>query len=172
MFLSSGYRGNVEYSDEYQFLEDNRVYAIKLFGTGRPVDNNCFIKLDITGLQPRKFEVSITEPVATIETDARIIGATLNKTTVAADDTATVTVTGTNYNVLPATAPTVAYLWQVRAKTGTTWADLTSAYTGYNTDTLTVKAADAEKHYRCKVTVTGSATGTVYTDECTVEAGA
>lgn len=171
MFLSSGYRGNVEYSDEYQFLEDNRVYTIKLFGTGRPVDNNCFIKLDITGLQPRKFEVSITEPVATIETDARIIGATLNKTTVAADDTATVTVTGTNYNVLPATAPTVAYLWQVRAKTGTTWADLTSAYTGYNTDTLTVKAADAEKHYRCKVTVSGSATGTVYTDECTVEAG-
>ena len=85
--------------------------------------------------------------------------------------TATVTVTGTNYNVLPATAPTVAYLWQVRAKTGTTWADLTSAYTGYNTDTLTVKAADAEKHYRCKVTVSGSATGTVYTDECTVEAG-
>ena len=44
---------------------------------------------------------SITEPVATIETDARIIGATLNKTTVAADDTATVTVTGTNYLISP-----------------------------------------------------------------------
>jgi hypothetical protein len=61
MFLSSGYRGNVEYSDEYQFLEDNRVYAIKLFGTGRPVDNNCFIKLNISNLEPMKLKVTVEQ---------------------------------------------------------------------------------------------------------------
>lgn len=107
--------------------------------------------------------------VATVETNAVLTGATLNKKTVAADDTATVSVNALTYDpAAPATAATVAYLWQVRAKTGTNWTDLTSSYTGYNTATLTVKAADAEKHYRCKVTATGSASGTVYSDECTV----
>ena len=39
-----------------------------------------------------------------------------------------------------------------------------------NPNELTVKAADAEKHYRCKVTASGSAVGTVYSNECTVKA--
>lgn len=173
MFLSTGLSGNIEYSDEYQFLEDNRVYAIKLLGTGRPVDNNCFVKLNISNLKPLEVKVavsSIDNPIATIEADATLLGATLNKSTVAADDTATVSVIKTEFNVLPGTDPTISYLWQVRAKTGTTWTDLTGSYTGYNTANLTVKAADAEKHYRCKVTASGTATGTVYTPECTVEA--
>lgn len=173
LFLSTGKDGNIEYSDDYQFLEDNRVYAIKLLGTGRPNDNNCFIKLDLSELKPLTVNVvvsNISSPIATIETDAEIRGATLDKSTVAADDTATVSVISTNYNILPGTAPTLSYQWQMRAKSGTSWVDLTSSHTGYNTDTLTVNAADAEKHYRCKVTASGSATGTVYTDECTVAA--
>lgn len=108
--------------------------------------------------------------IAAVETDAKITSATLDKSTVEASDEATVSVASINYNAEPPAEPTVSYLWQVRAKTGTTWTDLTDSYTGYNTSELTVKAADAEKHYRCKVTVTGSATGTVYTDECTVAA--
>lgn len=108
--------------------------------------------------------------VATTETDAVVQGATLNKSTVAADDTATVAVSSIQYNIKPATDASIAYLWQVRAKTGTIWTDLTDSYTGYNTSELTVKAADAEKHYRCKITATGSATGTAYSDECTVNA--
>lgn len=115
-------------------------------------------------------KVSIYGAVGTVEMDAEIVSAGLNKTTVAADDTATVSVTSVDYNVVPGTDPSLAYLWQIRAKTGTTWTDLTSSYTGYNTATLTVKAADAEKHYRCKVTASGSATGTVYSNECTVAA--
>ena len=115
--------------------------------------------------------VKISGAVATIETDATIIGATLDKTQVDADDTATVTVESLDFNVTPAVSPTIAYLWQVRAKTGTSWTDLTDSYTGYNTATLTVKAADAQKHYRCKVTATGTATGTVYSNECDVKAG-
>ena len=106
-----------------------------------------------------------------METPAVLAEATLNKSTVAADDTAQVSVESVGYTpAAPSQAATLTYLWQVRAKTGTVWTDLTSAYTGYNTATLTVKAADAEKHYRCKVTATGSATGTVYSDECDVNA--
>lgn len=128
----------------------------------------------ITGLKTT-FErpdnsVRISGSVATVETDALLIGAILNKSTVDADDTATVAVSKLQYNITPATSASIAYLWQVRAKTGTTWTDLTASYTGYNTAELTVKAADAEKHYRCKVTATGSAEGTVYSDECTVNA--
>lgn len=171
MFISTGQGGNIEYSDEYKFLEDVRTYLIKLYATGRPTDNNSFIRLDISDLEPAQFEVTVTNPVATIEADATLLGAKLNKSTVAADDTATVSVISTQFNVLPGTDPTISYLWQIRAKNGTTWTDLTSSYTGYNTANLTVKAADAEKHYRCKVTASGTATGTVYTTECTVEAG-
>jgi len=111
--------------------------------------------------------------VATVETTSVLTEAKLNKNTVAADDTAQVACNTLVYDpAAPASAATLAYLWQVRAKTGTTWTDLTSSYTGYNTATLTVKAADAEKHYRCKVTATGTALGTVYSDECDVEAAA
>lgn len=112
--------------------------------------------------------VKVSGVVATVETDATPVGVTLDKSTVA--EGSTVSVTKVTYNVQPATDPSVAYLWQVRAKTGTTWTDTTAAYTGYNTSTLTAKTSDAEKHYRCKVTVSGSATGTVYSDECDVTA--
>lgn len=115
-------------------------------------------------------KVIVANPVQTIEVDAELVDATLDKSTVDASDTAKVAVESVSYNVTPGTAPTLAYLWQVRAKTGTTWTDLTDSYTGYNTAELTVKAADAEKHYRCKVTATGTATGTVYSGECTVNA--
>ena len=107
--------------------------------------------------------------VGSVDVKATPISASLNKTSVAADDTATVAVDTVNYDVNPSTNPSLAYLWQIRAKTGTLWTDLTASYTGYNTATLTVKAADAQKHYRCKVTASGSAVGTVYTNECDVE---
>lgn len=50
--LGTGRGGRIEYSDEYRFLEDERVYLIKLYGTGRPLDNNSFLYLDISGLKP------------------------------------------------------------------------------------------------------------------------
>lgn len=109
-------------------------------------------------------------PIATVSADAQITSAVLDKTTVAATDGLTVKVASVNYNIAPAEDATLAYLWQIRAKTGSTWTDLTSAYTGYDTNELTLKAADAEKHFRCKVTATGTATGIVYSNECTMEA--
>ena len=106
--------------------------------------------------------------VSTVETIAALASAKLNKNEV--DGTATVSCNTLVYDpAIPASAPSVAYLWQRRDATGTTWTDLTAAYTGYNTLTLTSKEDDDGKHYRCKVTATGSATGTVYSDECDVK---
>lgn len=64
--LSTGKEGKVEYSDQYQFLEDNRVYLIKLYGTGRAKDNNDFVYLDISALEP--LELSVTLKNSTEET--------------------------------------------------------------------------------------------------------
>lgn len=49
--------GKIEYSDEYRFLEDERVYLIKLYAHGFALDNNAFVVLDITNLHPVRFEV-------------------------------------------------------------------------------------------------------------------
>lgn len=49
--------GKIEFSDEYRFLEDERVYLIKGYAYGFAMDNNAFQVLDITGLQPVRFRV-------------------------------------------------------------------------------------------------------------------
>jgi hypothetical protein len=45
-----GTGGKLEYSDEVQFIEDNRIYKIKVFANGRPMDNNAFVVGNITNL--------------------------------------------------------------------------------------------------------------------------
>jgi len=49
--IGTGKDGKIEYDDSYRFLEDQRIYLIKLYGTGRPIDNNSFLYLDITNLK-------------------------------------------------------------------------------------------------------------------------
>lgn len=56
----TGKGGKIEYSDEYKFLEDQRVYRIKLFGNGRPMDDKAFIYLDISALKPYVQQVHVT----------------------------------------------------------------------------------------------------------------
>lgn len=60
MGLGTAKGGKLEYSDEYKFLEDQRVYRIKLYGNGRPLDENAFILLDISGLTPYVQQVKVT----------------------------------------------------------------------------------------------------------------
>jgi len=71
MALGSEKTGKIEFDDSVQFLADNRVYKIKLYGNGRPKDNNAFKLVDISGLIPtnRKVEIVNTEarPVITKE---------------------------------------------------------------------------------------------------------
>lgn len=59
--------GKIEYSDEFKFLDDQRVYLTKLYGNGRALDDNAFILADITGLVPSELEVSVTNVVKTKE---------------------------------------------------------------------------------------------------------
>ena len=44
--------GVIEYSDEYKFIEDQRVFKIKQYGTGRAFDDTSALFLDISGLNP------------------------------------------------------------------------------------------------------------------------
>lgn len=60
MGVGAGNSGKIEYSDEYQFLQDNRVYLTKLYAMGMPKDNNAFIYLDISKLKPADIKVEVT----------------------------------------------------------------------------------------------------------------
>lgn len=51
MAMGAAKEGIITYSDEYQFLEDNRVYKIKTYGEGKAFDNTCSLLLDISGLE-------------------------------------------------------------------------------------------------------------------------
>lgn len=57
MGAGMGNQGNILYSDEYHFLEDERVYLIKMYAHGFPIDNNAFIVFDISKLQPAYYKV-------------------------------------------------------------------------------------------------------------------
>lgn len=56
--------GTIEYSDEYKFLEDQRVYKIKLHGNGRAFDNTVAVLLDISDLDPAYITVLAKEETA------------------------------------------------------------------------------------------------------------
>ena len=53
--------GKIEHSDEYKFLEDYRAYKIRFLGHGQPKDNNDFIVLDISELQPLIQKVKVIQ---------------------------------------------------------------------------------------------------------------
>ena len=52
MGIGSSKEGTIEYSDEFKFLEDKRVYKTKMHGFGRAEDNTSAVVLDITNLDP------------------------------------------------------------------------------------------------------------------------
>lgn len=58
--LGTSRGGKLEYDDSYKFLEDQRVYLIKLYGNGRPLDANAFAYADISGLKPYVQHVYVT----------------------------------------------------------------------------------------------------------------
>lgn len=70
MAIGTAKSGRIEYSDEYHFLEDERVYLIKLYGHGEPLDNNAFVYADISGLAPTVQEVVVKEVKGTVTTKA------------------------------------------------------------------------------------------------------
>ena len=73
MFLKNEYfmgmggakNGVIEYSDEYKFLEDQRVFKVKQYGAGRAFDNTSALYLDINDLDPAYITVRNIEEVVT-----------------------------------------------------------------------------------------------------------
>lgn len=65
MFAGANKKGTIEYSDEYKFLEDQRVFKIKTYATGRAFDNTSALLLDISGLKPGYVNVAIAGQVTT-----------------------------------------------------------------------------------------------------------
>lgn len=55
--------GKIEYDDSYRFLEDERVYLIKAYMNGFPMDNNAFQRLDISELEPKMYKVVSIDPL-------------------------------------------------------------------------------------------------------------
>lgn len=51
--------GKIEYSDDFKFLDDERTYMTKLFGNGRPLDNNAFVVADISELETTNLKVNV-----------------------------------------------------------------------------------------------------------------
>lgn len=64
MGMGGAKNGVIEYSDEYKFLEDQRVFKVKQYGAGRAFDNTSALYLDITGLDPAYITVKNTETVS------------------------------------------------------------------------------------------------------------
>lgn len=46
--LGIGMSEKIEYSDDFNFLDDERVYLAKMYGNGKAIDNKSFILLDIS----------------------------------------------------------------------------------------------------------------------------
>jgi len=59
--------GKIEFSDEFRFLEDQRVYLSKLIGNGKALDDNAFILADISTMIAAALEVVVTNIVKTKE---------------------------------------------------------------------------------------------------------
>ena len=60
-FMGLGSNQKIEKSDEYHFLEDERVYLGKMYGNGFPKDNVSFLNLDISEMQALTMEVVVTD---------------------------------------------------------------------------------------------------------------
>lgn len=59
MGIGTAKSGKIEYSDDYHFLEDERMFLCKLYGYGMPKDNNAFVYCDISKLKPAVHKVEV-----------------------------------------------------------------------------------------------------------------
>lgn len=64
MGMGGDKNGVIEYSDEYKFLEDQRVFKVKQYGAGRAFDNTSALYLDISKLEPAYITVKEVTPTA------------------------------------------------------------------------------------------------------------
>ena len=152
--------GKIEYSDHYHFLEDERVYLVKGYANGMPKDNNAFLRLDISGLQPATWKVTqVTAP--TPSNDATLSALTIGSQALTPSfAAATVSYTATTTNAtntvtaVPSDAGAEIHVLvnntEIDNGTAATW------QTGSNTVKVNVTAADGTTTKTYTVTVTKS----------------
>lgn len=148
--------GRIEYDDSYRFLEDERVYLIKLYANGYPMDNNAFQLLDISELQPMAVKVENVTPEV-VEDNADLtslkIGA-LTLTPEFASETTTYTAATTDatntITAVPAKASCEITITvgddEIQNGTAATWSD------GSNTVKIVTKDGKETKTYTVTVT--------------------
>ncbi|MGN1231710.1 MAG: cadherin-like beta sandwich domain-containing protein, partial [Anaerotignum sp.] len=152
--------GRIEYSDQYQFLEDNRVYLVKLYANGFPMDNNAFLYLDISDLKPLTYKVEQV-PSGDASNDAALsdlkIGSLSMSPAFAKTTTAYTAATTNATNTITATPADAGAEISVKVNdeeidngTAVTWKS------GSNTVAITVTAADGTTTKTYTVTVTKS----------------
>ena len=152
--------GRIEYSDEYHFLEDERVYLIKAYANGLPLDNNGFLHLDISGLRPAIWKVETTE-AHTPGTDAALNSLSLGSLSLSpafAGATTTYTASTTNATNVVTAVPADASA-AVKVTVNDKQIDNGSAATwnaGSNTVKVVVTAEDGTTTKTYTVTVTKS----------------
>ena len=157
--------GRIEYSDHYQFLEDNRVYLIKAYANGQAKDDNAFLYLDISGLRPSLWRVEqVTAPapstnaelsglkIGALTLSPEFAGATTSYTAATTNATNVITAMPADAGAeieIPVDAP-VAESYEIDNGTAVTWE------TGETTVTINVTAADGATTKAYTVTVTRS----------------
>lgn len=152
--------GVIDYSDHYQFLQDKRVYLIKGFANGFPMDNNAFLELDISGLKAPVPKVAVVED-RTLGTDAALLSLSLGSAALSpafaagtTEYTATTTNATNTINAVPADAGADIGVTmngtEVPNGSALTWAS------GENTVVVTVTAEDGTTTKTYTVTVTKS----------------
>ena len=150
--------GRILYSDDYKFLEDQRVYLIKTYANGTPFDDNSFLLLDIDGLRPSVLTVQQeTAPTASnVATLAALNGLTLSPTF--ASGTTTYTAATSNATDVVTAIPSDIHA-EVEVLLGTKQVDNGSAIewaSGSNTLKVNVVAEDGTTKKTYTVTVTKS----------------
>ena len=148
--------GRIEYSDEYRFLEDERVYLIKLYANGFAMDNNAFMVLDITELQPIRFKViSVSEEEKTENadlTDLKIGSLELSPKFAAATTTYTATTSNATNVITAVPASGSAEIEITVGETPVT--NGTAAAWASGANTVKVKVTDGETTKTYTITVT------------------
>ena len=159
-FSGMAREGRIEYSDEYRFLEDERIYLIKIYANGMAADNNAFLVLDISGLKPASYHVTVDSPAepsadATLS-DLKIGDLTLNPAFDAGIFSYTISTTSaTNtINAVPGDAGAAIQVLigdkEIDNGSAAAWQE------GSNTVTINVTAADGKTTKAYTVTVAKS----------------
>lgn len=151
--------GIIDYSDHAWFLQDMRLYLIKAFANGFPMDGNAFLRLDVSKLKPARYIVQTSEnaPSSNANLAALSLGAAALSPAFAAATTAYTAATTNASNVIRAVSAEADA--EIEVKLGNDVVPNGSALewaAGENVVTVKVNAANGVATKTYTITVTKS----------------